>query len=357
VLTTPGPWNTTENQEVGGFVLQASTPLASIGIVRYHRPTEAYSKHRNSFDRHPGHSLRAYRVAGYIFSHADGFNQTQKQIAHACGLSLNTVRGALQDLERDGYLARQRIREGGRWIGTAYAVSDIPFTEDELAALCPPGADFEHSESAPHKKITTSEKTKKNNPSGGATAAAAPRSLEPSPIHEQRQEDAVAPPAETLALFDPPPSVKAQKPREPSAGTVVAAFVDAYRKAHSGADPVKAAIGRVARDAKMLIETGRAAPQELEKAATEMGGTSYNNLPVSLDKLREAPKRGRQGAVPASPFSDPHWQEIAVEQDRQWYQDLLTDDESIRWARRDQSEVDKLIARYPELAARFRDVA
>lgn len=342
-------------------MLNSSTPLSSIGIVRYHRPTESFSQVRNDFHRNASISLRAYRVAGYILSHADGFVQSQKQIAKAVGLSLNTVRGALQDLQDDGYLARQRLREGGRWVGTAYAVSDVPFTDDELTALCPPRADSEHSESARHKKITTSEKTREKQPSGGETADAAPRSLDLSPIHEQRQEDAVAPPVETLALFDPPPApaktAEPKPPPSPSAGTVVAAFVDAYRKAHSGADPVKAAIGRVARDAKMLIDTGRAAATELEKAATEMGGTSYNNLPVALDKLREAPKRGRRGAVPASPFSDPHWQQIAAEQEIQWYQDLLTDDDAIRWARRDPSEVDKLIVRYPDLADRFRDVA
>jgi hypothetical protein len=332
-------------------------------IRRVNRPADDFTMIRNEFVRDDRLSFKARGLGAWLMSHAAGWETSAAAIAKACGCGREQVRTALLELERHRYLRRVQERTPGGTLGqSVYEVQCTPFDEES------PGGDRDPvsrrrlvrpRETEQHKK-TTSKKTtqqQKNTPSGGATADAAPRSLEPSPIHEQRQEDAVAPPAETLALFDPPPSVKAQKPREPSAGTVVAAFVDAYRKAHSGADPVKAAIGRVARDAKMLIETGRAAPQELEKAATEMGGTSYNNLPVSLDKLREAPKRGRQGAVPASPFSDPHWQEIAVEQDRQWYQDLLTDDESIRWARRDQSEVDKLIARYPELAARFRDVA
>ncbi len=199
------------------------------------------------------------------------------------------------------------------------------------------------------------------NPSGGQTADAAAPSLEVSPILTTTEEP-VTPPSDTLALFDAEPQPKTAKtvkaPPSPSAGTVVAKFVDAYRSAHGGNDPVKAAIGRVARDAAMLIREGRAAAAELERAATVMGGTSYNNLPVELDKLRENGKRGgRQSGTPARPHTDPHWQAVAARQKIEYHNDLMTNDESIRWARRFPEEVDRLIAEWPEVAARFRDVA
>jgi DNA-binding CsgD family transcriptional regulator len=339
-------------------VTSIPTPLSSVGIVRYHRPTEAFSQVRNDFHRNPSLSLRAYRVAGYILSHADGFVQTQKQIARACSLSVTTVRAALEDLRGSRYLVSARVREHGRYVGTAYAVSDVPFTDAEVNALSGLGTESVHTESVPHKKITTSEKTRKNNPSGGTTAGAAPRSLEPPPIHEQRQEDAVPPPAESLALFDVPAPTKAQKAESPSAKTVVAAYVDSYRQNHSAVDPPKRSIGRVAREAKALLSAADADPGELSAAAAAMGEGQWDNLTMALKIHRERGSRNRtRGALPALPHTHPVWVEIAREEDAKTYQRVLVDDELVRWISGDQSEVDKWIARYPELAARFESVA
>lgn len=354
------------------------TPLSAVGITRYHRPAEAYTKIRNDFHRNPHIKLRAYRVAGYILSHIDGFTQTQKQIARACGLSITTVREALEDLREGGYLISRRLREHGRWIGTAYAVSDIPFSPEEVNALVGPCTDSkhsecEHTESVPPKKISSRSETtnpEEQDPSGGQTAGAAAPSLEAPSLgmEENPMPPSVASPGldqfELFADIQPEPSKakgagKPKPPSGPSAGTVVAAFVDAYRVAHSGGDPVKSAIGRVARDAKMLIESGRAAATELERAAREMGGTPYNNLPVALDKLRQAPVQPRrQAGVAARPHTDPYWQEVQERTDAKWLNDLLTDDGAVRWVvETDPSEVDRLVAKWPELADRFRDVA
>lgn len=340
-------------------MLQTSTPLAAIGITRYHRPTEAFSQVRNDFHRNPGISLRAYRVAGYILSHADGFVQTQKQIARACNLSVTTVRAALEDLRQGRYLVSVRLREHGRHVGTAYAVSDIPFTDAEVEALSPPGTESVCTESVPHKKTIHSENTKKTNPSGGETAGAAPRSLEPSPIHEQRQEDAVAQPAESLALFDVPAPSKAKKAESPSAKTVTAAYVDSYRKNHSALEPPKSSIGRVARDAKALLAAAEADPSELAAAAAQMGEGRWDNLTMALKIWRERGSKRAQvrGAAPALPHDHPTWMRIADEVEAETYQELLTDDALVAWIAGDQSEVDKWVARFPDLAARFGAVA
>lgn len=340
-------------------MLNGSTPLSSIGIVRYHRPEADYSPHRNTFDRHPGHTLRAYRVAGFMLSHAAGFVQTQKQIARACGLSVVTVRAALEDLRQAGYLVSKVVREHGRQVGTAYAVSDLPFTDAEVEALSGPGTDSVHTESVPHKKIIHSEKTKVKDPSGGETADAAPRSIEDLPIREQRQEDAVAPPAESLALFDVPASVKAKKPEEPSAKTVTAAYVDSYARNHSGVKPPQRSIGRVARDAKAMLVRADSGPEELARAAAQMGEGQWDNLTMALKILREGGSKRSQtrGAAPALPYEHPVWQQAAREEEARVYQRLQEDDELVRWIGGDPSEVDKWVSKFPELAARFESVA
>lgn len=345
-----------------------STPLAVPGITRYHRPNEAYTKIRNDFARNAKIKLRAFRVASYVLSHQDGFVQTQEQIARACGLSVTTVRAALEDLRADRYLVSRRLREGGRWIGTAYAVSDIPFTDSELAALSAPCAECECSEcecseSMPPKKISSSKKInqdEEDQPSGG-TPGGAP-SLETPPIHEQ-QEEPVSKPAESLALFDIPApdstDEEAQAP-SPSAGTVVAAFVDSYRQHHSGGNPLKKDIGRVARESKALLDTGEAGPLELTEAATEMGKGPYANIGMALKILRDrSGRRGnRQAGAPARPHTDADWAQQAQDDDRAWFEELMSDDDAIRWARQDPDEVRMLIRRYgAQLAARFEAVA
>lgn len=330
------------------------------GVFRMPRPADNFTMISHEFSR-SRLTARAIKVGLYVLSHADGFTESQDRIARVIGLSPKTVRAALVDLERGGFLVRHLIRERGHVLGTAYGITDQP----QPLTVNPPGGETPGGETpAPKKTSSRSETTnrKKTTPSGGQTADAAAPNLEASPILET--EEPVVSLAEPLPLFDiPAPKIKdAGKPKapaDPSARTVVAAFVDAYRKAHAQTDPVRSAIGRVARDAKMLINEGRAAATELERAATEMGGTSYNNLPVALDKLRErGPKHtGRAAGVAASAHTDPYWQEAEQRNKIKWYNDLLTDDDAIRWARRDPSEVDRLVAEYPELADRFRDVA
>lgn len=203
---------------------------------------------------------------------------------------------------------------------------------------------------------------KESNPSGGATAPAAPPSLEVSSA--PTEEDPVAQPADNLTLFDTPAPKKARKPKppaSPSAGTVVAKFVDSYRLHHGKEDPLKSDILRVGRDAKAILGNGEAGPEELEQAAAEMGKGIFANLGVALKKLREAkrpPAQGaRQGMAPASPHTSPYWQEARERKDREWYQTLLTDDDVVAWVREDPVVVEDLCVRWPELASRLRGAA
>lgn len=275
-------------------------PLVAVGVTRYHRPQKNFAAIRNAFLRDRDLTNRAYRVAGYVLSHVNGFVQTQAQIAWATRQSVSTVRAALVDLERAGYLARRVVREHGRIIGTAYAVSDTPFTEAELAQLTSedvpsePCAESAYTESVPPKKTRSrrdSSPVEEDQPSGGAAGAA--------PVEDQTPEEELMPTATDPAqaqLFDvetpEPPPAEARKPE--GAQLVVSAYVEAWRENNDGTDPLKASKGRIARDAKALLSKGEATEEELVASARAMAATPFCNLGVQLNIHRRG---GRRGAV------------------------------------------------------------
>lgn len=295
------------------------TPLRAVGVTRYHRPQKNYTTLRNSFVRDAKVSLRAFRVGAYVLSHADGFVQTQAQIAAAVDLSVGTVRAALVDLEKSRHLARRVVREHGRVIGTAYAVSDVPFTDEELAALTSedvtsePCTESVPTESVPPKKIRSrrdSSSVEEDQPSGGAADAA--------PVEEPDTPEEDAMPTATdpaqAQLFDmpspEPPAAEARKPE--GAQAVVAAYVDAWRELNPGGEPLKSHRGRIARDAKALLTQGEATQGELVAAARAMAATPFSNLGVQLNMAR----RGRGAIVGHSqplPKDHPSWTQGAAE--------------------------------------------
>lgn len=286
--------------------------LVHVGITRYHRPTTNYTTLRNSFVRDATISLRAFRVGALVLSHAAGFVQTQSQLATATGLSVTTVRAALRDLADGGYLASRVIREHGRVVGTAYAISDHPFTKAELAQLTSddvpsePCAESVPTESAPPKKTRSrrdSSPVEEDHPSGGpAAAGAAPT---------RQEEAAMKPGPDQVALFDAP---AAEQHDPPQAGprTVVAAYVDSYRR-HQGGDPLKKDIGRIARDAKALLTRGEAGPSELEEAANELGCSTWSNLGMALKIMRKRASgqpMSPTASVPPVLHNDQRWSDL-----------------------------------------------
>lgn len=272
------------------------SPLSAVGVTRYHRPQKSYTTLRNSFVRDARVSLRAFRVGAYVLSHADGFVQTQAQVAAACGLAVNTVRAALDDLRRDGYLASRIVREHGRITGTAYAVSDTPFTEVELAQLTSddvpsePCAKSAHAKSAPPKKTRSrrdSSSVQEDQPSGGAADAAPVEEIHPP---EEDGMPTKTDPAQAQ-LFDvpspEPPSAGARKPE--GAQAVVAAYVEAWRQFNAEGEPLRADKGRIARDARALLTKAEATELELVAAARAMASGPFSNIGVQLNIQR----RGR----------------------------------------------------------------
>jgi hypothetical protein len=261
-------------------------------------------------------SPRAKAVALYVMSHTDGFELTQHTISSVINMAVRTVSAALSDLEAAGLLLRVDVRNSrGHRTGTAMLVSDVPFTDQERADLLEglpaksAGADCASADSAAHKKTTSKKKTNtKEEPSGGATADAEPAPPEPDPP----LEDAV-PPRQTETLFDVPAPPK--PPKNPSAADVVAAYIDSFRQAHDGKDPLRRDFLRVGRDARDLLKDGAATVAELTTAATRMGLGEYANLGQELKFTRRDATPGGRGRTPgmakAASCDDPGWDEIA----------------------------------------------
>lgn len=284
-----------------------------MGVTRYHRPTKGYTIIRNAFHRDVNVSPRAAKVGAYVLTHANGFTQTQLQLALNTGLSVMTVRAALRDLATLGYMAMRVIRERGRVVGTAYAMADTPFTREELAQLTrddvpsEPCTDSVPTDSVPPKKTRSrrdSSPEKEDQPSGGAAGAALDQESSPEEEDMPTQTD----PAQAQ-LFDvetpEPPAAEARKPE--GAQAVVAAYVDAWHRFNAEGEPLRAHKGRIARDAKTMLAKGEATQAELVAAASAMGSTPFANIAVQVNILRGRNKGQGPGNVAPLPQEHEAW--------------------------------------------------
>lgn len=301
----------------------------------------------------------AVKLGLYILSHAEGFSLSQAAIARNLHMDEKTVRVAMRELEKRRFLVRHDIRNArGYRVGTAYAVTDVPFTDEELETLAGPpgkipGGKIPGGESPGHKKTISRRETttsKKSNPPGGSLRDCAPP---PTPTEEDPMPRTAAQ-SEALPL-DLPEQPKAQgRKDEPSAQTVVAAFVDSYRKHHSGGNPTRAVIGRVSRSAKAILATGAAGPAELTAAATELGTGPYANLDTALAMHRQKGTRHMGTIAPCPPRGT--FAEASNEADRQFCDQLKADPELAAWIVTDKVEASRLIALDPELSEVFAKV-
>jgi hypothetical protein len=320
------------------------------------------------------HSQSAGNARLVLLAIADAADQeggnawpSQQTIAHMTRLSVRTVRrlvtelvvlGELEVTEHGGGTAHTRIDRRPhlyRLVMTG-GQDDRPRGKPRADTDAPTGGhDTSNGRTLVSHKRPFSEHPKTNYPSGGTSAVAASPSLD-SPIPE---EDPMTPPAaDTLTLFDVPATAQKQGRERPlSAQTVAAAYVEAFRAHRSGGEPLKRDTGRVARDAAALLRSGEAGPEELAAAAREMGKTQYSNLAMALKIHRERKPGSNQGFAPASPYTNPYWQDIGRDKQERWVHKILTDDATLEFVLRDPAEVQRLCAQHPELATRFGRVA
>lgn len=94
-----------------------------------------------------------------------------------------------------------------------------------------------------------------------------------------------------------PPSAGVASPRPLNAGDVVAAWIDAITAFADGEKPPNDIKGKLARQARELVEQGKD-PAVLVEAATSAGGKGYADLSQELLALARENHNGRRGQQP-----------------------------------------------------------
>lgn len=224
-------------------------------IRRGPRPVDNFTLISNALLRDTRLSLKARGLAAWLWSHAETYSLSVERIADQTGGGLAAVRTGIQELEAHGYLVRERERDANnRTTGMVYILCDTP----ENPTSEPPSENLPVEnppvENRRDYKKTNSKKTneKKTNTSSAATGDAAPA-------------DGLFP-AEEI------------KGAETNAGHVVAAYVDAYRLAHQGHDPIQADVRKVAGAASRLLKDAAVKAPLVLQAASAMGRTQFTDL-------------------------------------------------------------------------------
>lgn len=129
----------------------------SFGVRRRARRADQFVQIENAFLRDETLSIEARGVGAYLLTHAEGFRVSSTFLGKVTGCGRDKLRRILAELEKAGYLVREQTREGGRFGGDEFSMSDekaqvAPVTEN-------PAPENQGLETSPHKN-TTSENTK-----------------------------------------------------------------------------------------------------------------------------------------------------------------------------------------------------
>lgn len=330
-------------------------------IRRGERPADRYTVISNGFHRDHRLSFKARGIGGYLLSHAEGWETSARAIARESGCGRALVESGLRELESYGYLRRVQNRaHDGRLSQAEYMIQCTPSDEGpalDRGSVSRPRVTRPRI-TEPHKKNSSKNIiTNEEQPSGGSLRESA-REPERDPMTRRTPPQAAALPLEfdSEERHDETMTISGRQNGKAtaslSAATVVAAFVDAYRLNHSGADPVKSNTGRVARDAARLLREGAAGPEELAQAATALGATPWANLPVQLSILRDRGSSNRRGCAPVAPRGS--FAAGAAESHAKFLERIRSGDQKIiGWVMEDPEGMAKLIAEDPSLEAVF----
>ncbi|MEU8524546.1 hypothetical protein AB0C77_02925 [Streptomyces sp. NPDC048629] len=105
--------------------IPADAPRAGVVHIR-HRHTERFTVVGNHLAQHPALSAAAIGIGVYMQSLPEGVSVTAKALALRFREGETTVRRALNELERAGYLARPRVPLGGGKFATRTVWYDKP---------------------------------------------------------------------------------------------------------------------------------------------------------------------------------------------------------------------------------------
>jgi hypothetical protein len=254
-------------------------------IFAFNRPADRFTIIANDLIEDTELKHAAFRIVVYVGRHAANFRLSQLAIGRALGMDRGTVARHLTHLEELGYLRRlPNYSAEGRQADDLY-VSQARMTPEQWEEALPnpcgktPCGKTQHGET-PQRKKTNSKKTKtqEDQPSGGSDADA-PSEPESDPSTEEDMPRAAA--LDQPGLFDAPVVEKPKrKERAKPVGipAVVAAYVDSYVAHHSGRKPMGSDLGKIGRDAKMIMAREEATEEELLQAATRMGRGEWSNL-------------------------------------------------------------------------------
>lgn len=233
-------------------------------IRRGARPADHFTIISNALLRDGEISLKARGLAAWLLTHTAEFELSVERIAVLTQTGETAIKSGLRELEARGYLTRTLQRDArNRVTGSLYEISDTlpssePPVENALVENRPVENELDYKKTN-SKKTTENKKTT----SSAATGDAAPA-------------DGLFP-AEEI------------KGAETNAGHVVAAYVDAYRLAHQGHDPIQADVRKVAGAASRLLKDAAVKAPLVLQAATAMGRTQFTDLAGQYRRQLQAP--------------------------------------------------------------------
>ena len=101
--------------------------------------TKDFTVMSNHHLRNVSLSLKAKGLLSLMLSLPDNWDYTTKGLAHICKDGVDSISSAIKELEKQGYLTRQRLRDAhGRLGDIEYVIHEKPVLPDEQDAILPP---------------------------------------------------------------------------------------------------------------------------------------------------------------------------------------------------------------------------
>lgn len=115
--------------------------------IHHAKKERDYTVIDNAMLRNPNLSLKAKGLMSYMLSRPDDWVFTIRGLAHFCRDGPDSVRSAVQELEKAGYIVRQRKREKGKYQEMEYDIYEKP--AQVLSAQVEPEKERPLKENAP----------------------------------------------------------------------------------------------------------------------------------------------------------------------------------------------------------------
>ena len=94
--------------------------------------TQDYTVMSNYHLRDKNLSLKAKGLLCWMLSNTDDWDYSVEGIVAVMKESRDAICGALTELEDYGYLTRRKIRDGGKFGGVEYLITELPYTEKPI---------------------------------------------------------------------------------------------------------------------------------------------------------------------------------------------------------------------------------